>query len=173
MFLRTQAYVPRQVVLLGSIAFLLGVWAPRVVAASRARVDESIVRSAEAYMNAMRAGDAVAAAAMFDDAAILLPACQPLVEGRAAIEAYYRAQFSGPQKITAFTTEHLASVPLGDAGYDVGTYRMTMSVGPGQSIEDTGKVVAILKRNGSGWKVSYLIYNSDRLPQAPQSPSSR
>jgi ketosteroid isomerase-like protein len=168
MLLRTLARVPGHVVLLGSIAFLLGVWAPVAAAASRARVDESIVQSAEAYMKAVRAGDAAAAAAMFDDAAILLPACAPMVEGRAAIEEYYRKQ-----KVIAFTTEHLASVPLGDAGYDVGTYRMTLSVGPGQSIEDTGKVVAILKRNGSAWKVSYLIYNSDRMPSAPPSAAAR
>jgi ketosteroid isomerase-like protein len=96
-----------------------------------------------------------------------MPAGQPMLKGRAAIEQYYREFFQGPVKVKAFTFTHLESTVAGDTGYDVGTSKQTLAVGPGQAVHDSGKYSVILKRTGGEWKIAYLIYNSDFPPKMP------
>ena len=50
---------------------------------------------------------------------------------------------------------------MGDTAYDVGTYKQTLSMGSGATLNDKGKYSVILKRSGGEWKIAYLIYNSD------------
>lgn len=135
------------------------------IAAQSPRPDRSIVKTADAYLNAVLAGDAAAVGATYRDDAVEMPPCRPPLKGRAAIEQYYREFFQGPVKITAFTFSHLEATSAGDVGYTAGTYERKLSGGPAGSSDDTGKFVVIVKRTGSAWKAAYVIYNSDR-PQA-------
>ena len=81
---------------------------------------------------------------------------------------FYRDWFNGPTKVTAFTFNHLESSVLGDAAFDVGTYRQTLSMGPaGGNVDITGKYTVILKRSGEEWKISYLIFNGDAPSKIP------
>ena len=100
-----------------------------------------------------------------------MPPDRPLLRGRAAIENYYRECFKSPVKITTFTFTHLESPAVGDTAYDVGTYKQTLSMGSGATLNDKGKYSVILKRSGGEWKIAYLIYNSDFSPKAPPSAS--
>jgi uncharacterized protein (TIGR02246 family) len=133
-------------------------------ASAPAQADAAIVAVADAYVKASLARDAKAVAALYTEDAVEMPPHEPAVKGRAAIEAYYQKQFSDP-KMTAsnFTLAHVETVSSGDVGYDVGTYRQTLT-SPSGPIEDTGKYTVILKRAGGAWKVAYAIYNSDRPP---------
>lgn len=134
---------------------------------SPARVDPSVVEGADKYLKAVLAGDTSAIAAMYRDDAALMPAECPLLRGRAAIEGYYREWFKGPAKVTAFTFTHLESPVLGETAYDVGTYRQTLSLGAGGTVNISGKYSVILKRSGADWKIAYLIFNSDSPSQMP------
>jgi ketosteroid isomerase-like protein len=68
-----------------------------------------------------------------------MPPDRPLLRGRAAIENYYRECFKSPAKITTFTFTHLESPAVGDTAYDVGTYKQTLSMGSGATLNDKGK----------------------------------
>ncbi len=63
---------------------------------------------------------------------------------------------------------HLESHAVGDNGYDVGTYRQSVTPTGGAALSDTGKYVVILKRSAGSWKVAYAIYSSDKpIPGGP------
>jgi ketosteroid isomerase-like protein len=49
-----------------------------------------IVKVSDAYVKAMLAPDTAAVAALYEEDAVEMPACQPLIKGRAAIEQYFR-----------------------------------------------------------------------------------
>ena len=128
--------------------------------------DTGISKVAEAYTAAMLAGDAAAAAALYQDDAIEMPPGKPPVRGRAAIEAYYRELFSGC-RFTGFTLTHEELRAAGDVGYAVGVSRVTLRPGGGPPVHDTGKYLVVLKRAGTAWKVAYAIHNEDQLPGPP------
>jgi ketosteroid isomerase-like protein len=128
--------------------------------------DPSIVEGADAYLKAVLAGDLPTIVAMFQENAIMMPPNQSLLQGRTAIEQFYGGLCHGPVKLTAFTFTHLESRIVSDTAYDVGTYRQTLAVSPGRTLEDVGKYSVILKRAGDEWKIAYLIFNSD-LPPRP------
>ena len=132
--------------------------------------DPAIEKTAAAYLKAVLAGDAAAVAATFRSDAVEMPPCRPLIQGRAAIEQYYRGFFAGPVKITEFTLSHMETAATGDSGYTAGTYRQKLQVKPGVLADDTGKFVVIVKREAGTWKAAYVIYNSDRPPATQGAP---
>jgi hypothetical protein len=42
-----------------------------------------------------------------------------------------------------------------------GTYQQRLILPSGQTLDDTGKYLAVLKRVRGEWKASYVAYNSD------------
>jgi len=133
-------------------------------------LNADIVRLAEQYRRAVLAGDARAAAAMYSDDAVELPACFPVARGRAAIERLFQGQFE-QGKVTAFTLSHIEATVDGNAAYDVGTYERSASLPNGQTLSDTGKYLVVLRRTNGEWKVAYAIYNSD-MPAMPRPATS-
>jgi uncharacterized protein (TIGR02246 family) len=135
------------------------------ISAQTAAPNPAVVAVADGYAKAALAGDAKAIAAMYTDDAMELPPNHPPLKGRAAIQAYYEAQFAGA-KVSAFTLTHWESAVHGDAAFDVGGY--TQTIAPAQAgvaaMNDTGKYTVILKKVGGAWKVAYAIYNSDQPP---------
>jgi len=143
-------------------------WAPVAEAAQSPakQNDPSIIEGADAYLKAVVAGDAPAVAAMFDDDAILMPPNQRLLRGRLAIQHFYEGWCHSPMKPASFSFDHVEATVSGDSAYDVGTYKMSIPTGPGRSVDDEGKYTAVLKRSAGGWKIAYLIFNSDLPLQA-------
>jgi uncharacterized protein (TIGR02246 family) len=131
-------------------------------------LNTEIVNVVEMYRRAALAGDARAVAALYTDDAVELPASEPLVRGRAAIEQRYRKFFDGPVKRTAFTFSHLEATIEGNVAYAVGTYDQRLALPSGQTVSDAGKFVVILRRTQGAWRAAYAIYNGD----APPSPSA-
>ena len=129
-------------------------------------MDSEIVNVVEMYRRAALAGDAQAVAALYTEDAVELPACEPLVRGRTAIEQRYQKFFKGPVKRTTFTFSHLEAASAGDMGHAIGTYDQRLVLPSGQTVTDTGKYVVILRRTQGAWKAAYAIYNSD-TPQLP------
>jgi uncharacterized protein (TIGR02246 family) len=135
--------------------------------AKSASVDAAIRAVADLYVKATMAGDAKAIAALYTEDAMEMPPNQPPIKGRAAIQRYYEMALAGA-KMANFSLNHLESRAVGDRGYDVGTYRQTITPTGGGGIDDTGKYVVILKRSAGSWKVAYAIYSSDRpMPAGP------
>ena len=129
-----------------------------------------IAKVSDAYVNASLSANAKAIAALYTDDAVEMPPNQPMVKGRAAIEQYYTTQFGGTAKLQSFALTHIESNASGDIGYEVGTYRQTITDGQ-HPMADTGKYTVVLKRAGGAWKVAYAIYNSDTLPTPMPTPA--
>jgi uncharacterized protein (TIGR02246 family) len=125
--------------------------------------DPAIRRVADAYAAAMLAGDAAAAAALYRDDAVEMPPGVPPVQGRAAIEQYFRGVF-GSCRFTEFALAHAELRASGDVAFAAGTSKATFSVATpngGPPVTEAGKYVVVLKRTGAAWKVAYSIHNSD------------
>jgi ketosteroid isomerase-like protein len=160
-------YILPMVLSVFSFFFSGAFWAPEAAAQPAAQNDPAIIEGANAYLKAVLAADVPAIAAMFQEDAVLMPPNQPLVQGRPAIGQFYGGLCHGPVKVTAFTFTHLESTSSGETAYDVGTYKQTLAVAPGHTVDDMGKYSVILKRAGSEWKIAYLIFNSDLSPKMP------
>jgi uncharacterized protein (TIGR02246 family) len=150
------------------VTLLVGlVLGPAVARAQTTKTpDPAVVKVSDDYTKATLAGDVKAIAALYTDDAMELPPNHPPIKGRAAIEAYYTAEFAAA-KLTAFTLTHWESAVHGDAAFDVGAYKQTIKPGEGAAMNQTGKYTVILKKVGGAWKVAYAIYNSDEPPAMP------
>lgn len=122
---------------------------------------DSLQRVAEAYAAAMLAGDAAAAATLYQDDAMEMPPGKPPVRGRAAIETYYRELFSGC-RFTEFNLKNERAQASGEVGYVVGVSRVSLTPAGGPPVHESGKYVVVLKRSRGSWKVAYAIHNADR-----------
>ena len=126
---------------------------------------DGIKAVADAYVKAAMAGDAKAIAALYADDAIEMPPNAPMIKGRAAIQQYYEQEFGSGTTMNSFTLTHLDSYAMGDRGYDVGTYRQSVTPkGMTTALNDTGKYTVIVKRSAGAWLVAFAIYNSDQPP---------
>jgi uncharacterized protein (TIGR02246 family) len=128
---------------------------------------DAIKAVADAYVKAALAGDAKGVAALYADDAIEMPPNVPMIKGRAAIQQYYEKEFGSGTTMNSFTLTHLDTYAMGDRGYDVGTYRQSVTPkGMTTALNDTGKYTVILKRSAGTWQIASAIYNSDQAPAA-------
>jgi uncharacterized protein (TIGR02246 family) len=129
-----------------------------------------IAQVSDAYVKASLAADAKAIAALYTEDAVEMPPNHPMVKGRTAIEQYYTKQFGGSAKLQSLALTKIESNASGDIGYEVGTYRQTITDGQ-HPINDAGKYTVVMTRVGGVWKVAYAIYNSDTPPTAMPTPN--
>lgn len=100
-----------------------------------------------------------AAAELYTETAVLMPANGGAVEGRAAIRAWIQ-QFP---PITEFSLSPLEIDGRGDLAYVRGTYAMTFAGSDGRpGASDHGKYVEVRRRQRDGrWLITLDIANSD------------
>jgi uncharacterized protein (TIGR02246 family) len=122
--------------------------------------DPAIREVADAFQSAMRGGDAAAAAAVYRDDGVEMPPGRPPIQGRTAIEGYFREMFRGC-RFTTFALSHAELRASGDVAFATGTSRTAITPNGGPPVEDSGKYLVVLKRTDGRWKVAYSIYNSD------------
>ena len=112
------------------------------------------------FAKALIAKDAVAAANLYDQNASLLPPNEPVVTGRAAIQAYWQGTIDAG--IIDATVKTIDAKSNGDLGYEVGTFTLRMLGPENDTIVDVGKYTEILKRNEEGkWISIYGIWNGN------------
>jgi ketosteroid isomerase-like protein len=104
---------------------------------------------------AFNARDAAALAALYLEAAILMPPSEPMVRGRAEIEKWFEQAVSRLRSIRVLATE---SIVEGDRAFQVGTLTSSADTGATQ----TGKYVLLLKKDAGYWKIQYDIWNLDQ-----------
>lgn len=130
--------------------------------------EAAIAKVRTAYQTAAGTQDGAAIAKLYATDGVEMPPNGPAAKGRAAIEAFHKT--FGQQFMMHGMT--IASTELkvhGDYAYDVGTYKQSlMPMKGGAVIDDHGKYVVLLKKDGSGnWLVTHAIYNSDVPLPAP------
>jgi len=113
---------------------------------------------------AFNAGDAAALASLYGDSAILMPPNEPMVRGRAEIQAWFERAFSRLRCVRIIVTESLRE---GDQAFQAGTFTSSAtdaSSSPAGAPGATaaGKYVLLLARQAGDWKIQYDIWNLDQ-----------
>ena len=153
----------RFVALVGAVA-LMTVGA----SAQQKGADEAaIAKVRTAYQTAAAAQNAAAMARLFTADGVEMPPNAPAASGRAAIEAYHKG-LAKQWMMHGITITPTSTKVTGDTAYDVGTYKQQiMSNANGAVVDDKGKYIVLLKKDGAGnWAISHAIYNSDNPPPA-------
>ena len=132
----------------------------------------AIAKTRSAFEKAAAAQDAAGVAKLFTADGVEMPPNAPAAKGRAAIEAYHKA-FAQQFMLHGMTISPTETKVLGDTAYDIGTYKQTlMAMKGGGMIEDKGKYVVLLKKEGGNWMITHAIYNSDN-PLPGQGPAKK
>jgi ketosteroid isomerase-like protein len=133
----------------------------------------AIKASTEAYVQAMRSKDWAALAALYTEVAALytedavwMPPNQPIIRGRAAIQAWNEAY----PPVTEFNLTIEEIDGFGNLAYVRGASSTTMEPeGAPEPIRSTGKYIEIRRKQQDGsWLISIDIFNS-ALPLPPPS----
>lgn len=148
-------------VALASMSAMVAAQAPSGGAPIQPIVNAQIAKTADAYTQAMLAGDARAVATTFTVDGSERPPHHQAFKGRAAIQQRYEAFFKGPVKMTAFAISPIESTIAGNVAYYDGTSTQRLLLPDGKTVADAGKHIAILKRIQGEWKLAYLTHNGD------------
>ena len=125
-------------------------------AAERSGPREGIEAANVEFAAALRRSDAGAVAAMYTQRGQLLPPNEKIVDGRAAIERYWKAAMNSGIKAIELKTTEVES--LGDSAVEVGSYTV---YGKDGAAIDRGKYLVLWRRADGAWKLHRDCWNSD------------
>jgi ketosteroid isomerase-like protein len=112
------------------------------------------------FAEALIDGDAAAAAMLYDENASLLPPNEPIVTGRANIQAYWQGAIDAG--IVDASVQTIDAKSDGDLGYEIGTFELVFEGENGERIIDRGKYTEILERNAEGkWISLYGMWSTN------------
>ena len=112
------------------------------------------------FAKALTAKDAEAAANLYDENASILPPNEPIVTGRANIQAYWQGVIDAG--ILDGTVKTIDAKSNGDLGYEIGTFTLRFLGEQNDTIVEKGKYTEILKRNEVGkWISTYGMWSSN------------
>lgn len=112
------------------------------------------------FAAALNAKDAQAAAALYTEDAVLIPPGEPLVQGRKAIEEYWRGalESGGVRDVSVETMDARSS---GSLGYETGSFVLTANGPDGEAVIDRGRYTELLRREPDGrWLSTHGIWNA-------------
>lgn len=90
----------------------------------------------------------------------MIPLGEPLVQGREAIEEYWRGaiESGGVRDVSVETSDALSS---GRLGYETGSFVLTSNGPDGEAVTERGRYVELLKRQGDGsWLSTHGMWNA-------------
>jgi uncharacterized protein (TIGR02246 family) len=119
----------------------------------RAGIEAANAEFAAAYSR----GDALAVAAMYTERGQLFPPNENIVEGRAAIEKYWKAAMDSAIKTIELKTTEVEG--LGESAAEVGSYTL---YGKDGAAIDRGKYLVLWKRVNGAWKLHRDCWNSNQ-----------
>jgi ketosteroid isomerase-like protein len=112
------------------------------------------------FAKALIAGDAEAAANLYDENASLLPPNEPIVTGRENIRKYWQGAIDAG--IVGASVKTIAASSDGDLGYEIGTFELQFKGENDSIIIDSGKYTEILQRNSEGkWISLYGMWSNN------------
>ena len=128
----------------------------------------------EALQAAENAGDAESVISLLADDAVLMVPDFPVQQGQEACAAFLRDVMPSLheefERRASYSSDEVCET--GDTAIDRGTF--VIDVIPragGEPSQITGKYLWMLKRSGSGWKVSHMVVSRDEAWEGtPESP---
>jgi uncharacterized protein (TIGR02246 family) len=123
---------------------------------------ESIEAALVTFEEAFNSSDAAAVAAHYTEDAALLPPDAAQVDGRQAIEKFWKgAMDSGFQDLNLAAVEE-----SGQVAYEVGTFAGTVPGQGGGQAQIAGKYIVVWKKAQDGvWRLHRDIWNATPAPQ--------
>lgn len=120
----------------------------------------AILAVSDSFVAYVRANRDSAAASLFTEHAVWMPANRGIVEGRPAILASFQAS----RGLEGFTLTSVDIDGRGELAYVRGTYAFAISSADGKSaVGDHGKFLEIRRRQVDGkWLIAAEIFNSDQ-----------
>jgi ketosteroid isomerase-like protein len=140
------------------LALTCGACRPPAPADDSAATRHALSDATARYVEASRGGDAHALAALYEENAILLPPDDDAVEGRDAIETYWRRGLE--QGLEVHTSRVEASGPV---AYSIGRWFLPATA---EEAADSGKLVLCWKRVGRTWLLTADIWNGSVAPDS-------
>jgi uncharacterized protein (TIGR02246 family) len=114
-----------------------------------------IDRAKQQYVEALNEGDAPMLARMSTERAILLPPNAEMIEGREAIEKYWRTVFAAGLKDVSARTLRVDEYGS-DAAREIGRIRVNA---PASRDVLEGKYVIVWRKTGENWLLDSAIWN--------------
>ena len=112
----------------------------------------------ESWVAAANADDWGGVAALYTEDAVLMPPNGPLVQGRAAIEAFLVAF----PPASGWTLNAVEIDGRGDLAFVRGTFSMMIEMEGMAAVRETGKYIEIRRKQADGsWLLATDIFNSD------------
>jgi ketosteroid isomerase-like protein len=126
----------------------------------------------DAFANAISHGDARAAASVYAGGARLLAPSAELIEGREAIEAFWRAGIdAGVAQVELRAIEVHAADQM---AYEHGEYVLRLQFGADRPVVDQGRYVVVLEQGTDGlWRRALEMFNPERPSAAAAQPPMR
>ena len=121
------------------------------------------IRAADAAgLRAAQAKDVANATANYADDASWLPPHAPIIKGKDAIRSAWAQLLSSPGFKIDWQITQVDVSRAGDMAYTLYKYEMTMGTSNGAPIQDSGKDMAVWKKQSDGtWKIVADTFNSD------------
>ncbi|HXT30295.1 MAG TPA: nuclear transport factor 2 family protein [Vicinamibacterales bacterium] len=134
------------------------------------QADPGVAKVREAYQKAISAQDAAGLAKLYTADGVEMPPNAPAQKGRAAIEAFHKG-LAKEWMVHGMTITSTETTVAGDHAIDIGTYKQNlMPMKGGPMVDEVGKYIVVLKKEGAGWAISRAIYNSDNPPPGAATP---
>ena len=115
-------------------------------------------RSAESFGS----GDFAGWASLYAEDGVLMPPNRPTVTGRSDVQAF--GESFPPVSHLGFSGVEVDGE--GDVAVGWSAYELSLKGDDGAEVNDTGKQLAVLKRQADGsWLVSRAMFNSDLAPE--------
>jgi uncharacterized protein (TIGR02246 family) len=140
--------------------FVLGLTAP-ALAQQATPASEQELRQAAAMLGAeydqsYNTKSASAMASLYTENGTLIPPGRAPVQGRQALTVYYQGRFD--TGITGHATRMVEVHPLGDGGFAIGQFSVTVPGPNGAPPRELhGNTVYILERTPAGWKFRLVM----------------
>lgn len=152
--------LPRSCLTAGALAILAAACQPAAPAALSDADQAALRASADTFAARVLRADWPGTAALFTDQGTMMPANQPTVVGRDAIQAWMKAY----PTITTFTSVADEVSGVGDLAYVRGRYMINVMLpGAKAAVADTGKYITVNRRQANGeWLIVADIFNSDK-----------
>lgn len=118
------------------------------------------------FAAALNAKDAALAASYYTEDAVVIPPGEAMVQGRAAIEAYWKAGIE-QGGVRDASVETIKAESSGNVGYEIGSFVLTVNGPDGKPVQEQGRYIELLRRGADGkWYSTAGIWNS-APPAAP------
>jgi uncharacterized protein (TIGR02246 family) len=126
-------------------------------------MDDGIDAARARFSAALERGDAQEAAAVYADDARLLPPSAELLQGRGAIEAFWRAGLDAG--VSGVELETVELERGGSLAYEIGRYALRLRPAEGGTVVDRGKYILVHARQKDGsWRRAVEMFNPDSPP---------